>query len=286
MGTMTRKMRSTIAVFALTLPAAAMTPAEVKQLVREAAANEVRAYSSFDHLYRYVLEKQTRSGTAVREMYETSTGTIARTLTWNGRELTEAERALEDKRLNALVYDESERRKKLKDQDEDRQQVLRIVKALPDALVYAYEATEPWQGRTAIRLRFHPNPGYDADSKETLLLREAEGTMLVDAAERRIVRFEAVNTRDVKLGLGLLAHIDKGSRLYVEQSLVPGGQWRITELNVEATGRAFFYLRSVRVMQKQRGREFRPVPDVNLAEALKRLRDGRGTASTTAAADP
>src|SRR5262245_15788103 len=80
-------------------PAPSMAPPQADALLRKAVDNEIRAAQDNSARFRYTLSKETNSNRSVREMVETADGIVARTVTWNGRQLTSEERAKEDKRL-------------------------------------------------------------------------------------------------------------------------------------------------------------------------------------------
>src|SRR5688572_2099963 len=123
---------------ALLVLASAQT-VDSKAIVKEAVANELRGAKDTSHLYRYILRKETKSGTSVREMIETKDGIVARTITWNDRELTPEERAKEDAKLARLGASAEEQRKKFAEQREDARQAMKMLEALPDALLYEHD---------------------------------------------------------------------------------------------------------------------------------------------------
>ena len=254
-----------------------------KELVRRAAANAVASARDTSKLFVYRTTKETNSGVALRDMVETREVILARTITWNGRQLTAEERAKEDAKLNLLVTNSEELRKKKADQDNDRKRTLALVRALPDALIYRYDGTEVVRGREAIRLKFSPNPDFSPTTTETYGLKAAEGTMWIDKEQTRIVRMEAALTENVYIGWGILGHINKGGHLELEQSLLPGNAWRISKLNIEATGRAFFF-KTINIKQKQSGWDYRPVPaNLSVVQAIEVLKRPESVSAPRAA---
>src|SRR4051812_26957590 len=152
--------------------AAPQTPVE---WVRKAVNNEVRSVNDDSRLFRYVLKKETNSSSSVRQMVEMKDGVLARTLQWNGRTLTAEEREKENRKLQALIEDPEERKRKFREQSDDEQRVLRLLRALPDALLYTFDGNEQMNGRDTLRLKFVPNPHYSGSNKETYALRAAHG---------------------------------------------------------------------------------------------------------------
>jgi hypothetical protein len=241
-------------------------------LVRRAAANAATAAQDTSKTFIYRVAKETNSGSAIRDMIETKEVILARTLTWNGKEPSAEERAKEDARLDLLVTSAEELRKKKAEQEADRKRTLQLVKALPDALRFQYDGTEMVHGRDAIRLTFTPNPNFSPTSKETYGLKAAAGKLWIDRVYTQIVRMDATLTENVYIGWGILGHISKGGRLELEQSLLPGNAWRITKLNIEATGKAFFF-KTIRIKQRQSGWDYRALPtDLTIAQAVATLK--------------
>ncbi|MBI2683457.1 MAG: hypothetical protein HYX26_09640 [Acidobacteriales bacterium] len=283
------RLQSTFALAVMTILATPAWPAEplsaeqAQALVRTASENALVMLNDTSHLFRYTLKRETNSGTSVREMLETPNGIVARTLTWNGRELTPAERDLEDKKLARLASSREEQRKKFKEQQDDKDRVLRLVKALPDALLFEYDGTETIAGRETIRLRFKPNPRFSPPSKETYIFKASEGKLWIDTAVKRIVRLDGVLTSDVNVGWGLLGHLDKGGRTFLEQSLVGREQWRITTLNLDVTGTVLLF-KSIKIHNHQTGTDYKETSSMAVAEAVDALRNGNGASNHGVAA--
>jgi hypothetical protein len=87
-----------------------------------------------------------------------------------------------------------------------------------------------------------------------------EGKMWVDCKQERLAAFNGRLTQDVKFGLGLLGHLDKGGHFEVRQAEVVLGHWDITTMNLEMTGRALLFKR-LDVQKKENRRDFHQVSD-------------------------
>jgi hypothetical protein len=214
-------------------------------------------------------------------MIETNEGLLlARTITWNGKVPSTEEQAKEDRRLERLITSSEERSKKAAEQKDDAQRALRILRALPNSSMYTLDGRESIAGRDTIRLAFKPNPKFSPEVKETYLLKAAEGKIWIDAESNRMVRLDATITDSVSIGWGLLGRIDKGGKFFLEQALVKGGQWRMTQLRIDATGKALIF-KSIRIKQHQSGSDYEPIKPVSVAEAVEML---KRSAQTTDAA--
>jgi hypothetical protein len=273
-------VRSVLAILVLWVVLPCAFAQEPVDLVRKTVDLEIAAAQDFSSPYTYVLRKESNSGVAVRQMVETQDGLLlARTITWNGKVPNEEEQAKEDKRLDRLITSADERAKKAAEQKDDAQRALRILRALPTSSLYTLDGRENIAGRDTIRLTFKPNPKFSPEAKETYLLKAAEGKMWVDAESNRMVRLDATITDSVNIGWGLLGRIDKGGKLFLEQALVKGGQWRLTQLRIDATGKALIF-KSIRIKQHQSGSNYEPIKPVSVAEGVAMLK--RAAQTTTA----
>ena len=251
------------------------------ELVRKSVELEVTAAQDYSSPYTYVLRKESNSGVAVRQMVETKDGLLlARTITWNGKVPSAEDQAKEDKRLERLITSADERSKKAAEQKDDAQRALRILRALPTSSLYTMDGREMIAGRDTIRLAFKPNPKFGPEAKETYLLKAAEGKMWIDAESNRMVRLDATITDSVNIGWGLLGKIDKGGKLFLEQALVKGGQWRMTQLRIDATGKALIF-KSIRIKQHQSGSNYEPIKPVTVAEGVAMLKRAAQTTSAS-----
>jgi hypothetical protein len=249
----------------------AQTP-DPAQAVRAAVANEVQATEHRADSFMYRLAKESKSGTQVKDMIETKSGIVARLISLNGRPLTDAERAADDQRLESLIHDPSQQPRKLADQQKEQARFLSLLRALPDALLYTYDGTEQIDGRETFRFKFRPNPSFHTTTKETIIFRASEGNIWIDTLDYRIAKFDGTQINDINIGWGLLGHIEKGSKLQVEQRRLGQGTWRLSKLLLEAKGQVLFF-KSVTLKQKQMATDFRRVPaDLTIAAAVELLK--------------
>jgi hypothetical protein len=268
-------------VWTVSVAGAQQSAVDPLTLVRESIDLEIKAAQDYSIPYRYILRKESNSGVAVRQMIETREGLVlARTITWNGKPNSPESQAKEDGKLEQLARNPDERGRKLKAQQDDAQRVLRILRALPTSSLYTYDGREQVNGRDTIRLTFKPNPRFSPEGKETYLLKAATGKMWIDAASKRLARIDGAITDSVNIGWGLLGHIDKGGKLFLQQEVVKGGEWRLTQMRIDATGKALIF-KSIRIRQYQNGTDFEPIKPVTVAEAVAELKRLGETASAS-----
>jgi hypothetical protein len=111
-----------------------------------------------------------------------------------------------------------------------------------------------------VRLSFKPNPDFHPPSLEARVFHDMEGEMSVDCKQERLAAFNGHLTNDVKFGLGLLGHLDKGGHFEVGQAEVVPGHWDMTAMSLEMTGKALLF-KSIGVQRRENRRDFRQVSD-------------------------
>jgi len=235
-------------------------PSDLRALVKEAADQAVKEEEQQASFYRFRMRRETKTYKLDRELIELKQGYVARTLLWQDRELTEQERADDDAKLAKLITDQDEQKRIFSRQQEDASRVMRLVKALPDGVIYTFDEYETLNNRDTYKLKFIPNPKFFPTARETIVFKSAEGHLWIDCKAHTVVKLEGELVRDINIGWGFLGHIDKGGKVELEQAEVSTGHWRITKLNTEATGNAFLF-KSIAIWQHQTATDFVLVPD-------------------------
>ena len=224
-------------------------------LARRVITNELKFQD--DHTnWMYRLEKEQHGKKQVEEIIETKEGSLSRLLSINGQPLTARQQTEEDQRVQELMTSRSAKRKLQLDLDAETLQGRRLFKMLPDAFVFNYAAADG----NLVRLSFKPNPNFHPPSLEARVFQDMEGEMWVDCKQERLAAFKGHLTQDVKFGLGLLGHLDKGGHFEVRQAEVVPGHWDLTTMSVEMTGKALLF-KSIGVQKMESRRDFQQVSD-------------------------
>ncbi|HWR35444.1 MAG TPA: hypothetical protein VN622_06195 [Clostridia bacterium] len=252
-------------------------PTSANELVRMTIANELKQLDD-DRFYAFIQSTEKPRGTTTKEMVETPDGVIGRVVAVNGKPLSQEQRRAEDDRINRLL-DPKQMRDKAKEQKEDQERTTKLVRSLPDAFIYTYDG--PPEGNI-VRLKFTPNPDFDPPSRETLVFQGMAGVMVIDAAAMHLAKVDGTMTRDVNIGWGIIGHLDRGGHFYAEQAEVDKGHWDIVKMNLNFTGKAFFF-KNIRIKQTETLSAFRRVPRMNVAQALEflRKRDAEAVTAST-----
>jgi hypothetical protein len=224
-------------------------------LARRVITNELKFQD--DHTnWMYRLEKDQYGKKQVEEIIETKKGSLSRLLSMNGQPLTAKQQGEEDQRIQELMTSRSAKGKLQRALDAETLQGRRLFNMLPDAFVFNYAGGEG----NLVKLSFKPNPNFHPPSLEARVFHDMEGEMWVDCKHERLAAFNGHLTQDVKFGLGLLGHLDKGGHFEVRQAEVVPGHWDITTMSVEMTGKALLF-KSIGVQKMENRRDFQQVSD-------------------------
>jgi hypothetical protein len=242
---------------------AAQAPSE---LVRKAVANEVRAAEQSTVKHFFKSRKQRGAGSQTKLYVQTVDAMAGLLIANDDKPLSPEQTEGEHARLKHLIEDRDDLRHKAKQEHEDEERTLRIVKALPDAFLYEYdgqELSQPGIGKTGdqlVRLKFHPNSNYVPPSHVEQVLAGMEGYLLIDKGEMRLAKIDARLFRDVSFGWGILGHLDKGGTFTVTQSEVGAGDWELTGMGLNLTGKILLF-KTIAIKSDETFNNFRRVPD-------------------------
>jgi hypothetical protein len=246
-------------------------PANPNDLVRRAVQNELNTPSGDAAEFHSWKMRQVKPNRVTVKLYvETPDGLLARLLTVNDKPLSSEERAKEEDRINRLL-DPKQMQQKRKQQNEDESRTKRMVAALPDAFIYQYTGTEEKNGHTLVNMKFSPNPKFSPPSREALVYQGMEGTMIIDATAMRMAKIDGTMVKDVSIGWGIIGHLDKGGQFIVEQADVDKGDWEITKMRLNFTGKALIF-KSIRIDETDTSTDFHRVPKMTVAQALDFLK--------------
>ena len=261
------------AVTAQQAPPAATPQVPAQELVRRAIANEEEASQQHVRLLYRLRTETPKAGAITKELVETNEGVVARLIAVSDKPPTAEQRQTDDERLQKLASDPQTRTAKRKQQKEDEERTTRMVRALPDAFLYEYDGFEPGKnGQQLIRLKFKPNPKYEAPNRELQVYYGMEGSMLIDPTEERLVKIQARLFKGVNFGWGILGHLDPGGQFEVEQSRVGGDRWEVTDMRLRFTGKVLLF-KSLNINEHETAFDYRRAPDdLNFAQGIELLK--------------
>jgi hypothetical protein len=249
-----------------------------RELVRATVANELAAANdtSVKHLFRAY--KKTPQGSQTRIYVETREAMAGMTIAYNDKPLSPEQLQGEEGRLAGLASNHEQMRHKQRQEKEEAQHTLTIMKALPDALLYEYDGEEVGTaslgtaGMPLLRLKFRPDPSYRPPTHVEEVLVGMSGFLLIDPAVRRIAKIDGTLFRDVTFGWGILGHLNKGGQFLVEQQDLGEGSWAICHMRLEFTGKILFF-KSIAINSDEVFSSFRRVPaETTFAQGVEMLK--------------
>ena len=266
-------------------------------LVRRAVANHLAAEAPH-HPQRFVLHKKDDRRDYIQEIVETRQGDVALAIAANGALLSPAMHQAQIDRLDNLDANPDLQEHRRKREAEDNARADKLLRMLPDAFVYHYDSTIPCIVTTppnipipgaalpaviappappttpaqCYHLTFRPNPRWDPPDTESRILRGMAGDVLLEKSQERLTRLNARMITDVDFGWGIIGHLDKGGTIFLEQTLVAPGDWELTRMKLNLTGRALM----VKPLSYHIGEEmshYSPVPaDLDYHQAIQMLK--------------
>jgi hypothetical protein len=219
------------------------TPAE---FLRRAVQNEIKANNN-SVAFCFQERRESPTGSQTELMVETRDAMAGMLIANNDHPLSPQQRQAEIGRLDHLVQDPSELAKKKAKEADTRERIARIIKALPDAFLYEFDGADVGNGLLGgqdarlVRLKFRPNPNYNPPTRVEQVLTGMQGVMLIDAKQERIARIDGTLMREVGFGWGILGHLDQGGRFLVDQADMGAGNWVVTRMGLDLTGRVLLF---------------------------------------------
>ncbi len=248
-------------------------PSDPTALVRTAVQHRLDEDKSH-HPLRYTLRKRDTHLDTTKEIVETKDGDVARLVAINGKPLSPDAAKAEQQRLDALAANPAMQARRQRSEQRDKDRVTRILGLLPDALVYKFEGTVACGTGECYRMSFAPKPGWNPPDLESELLKSVAGEVWIDKQQVRLVRLDAKFIADANFGFGILAHINQGGTVRLEQSNVGGNDWELTGLTTDLTGKALLF-KSINIQIREEASNFSEVPEgLSYRDAIHLLESG------------
>jgi hypothetical protein len=255
-------------------PPESLPPAE---LVRLTVAHEVAAAEQASVKHRFRSRRQTGHGSQTKIYVETRDAMLGMVVAYDDQPASPEQMQAEKSRLQRLIKDPDQLHRRQKQEKEDTEHTLRIVRALPDAFLFEYEGTQDGTGDVGrigdklLRLKFRPNPTYAPPSHVEQVLTGMQGELLIDAQCHRIARIDGTLFKEVGFGWDILGHLDKGGHFMVQQAEVADGTWDVTRMVLNFTGKILL-LKSLNIKADEVFSDFWRVPEsMTIAQGVELL---------------
>jgi hypothetical protein len=259
-------------------PATVSPSQDPAALVRKAVQNEIKAANDDSAHFLFRGTKTTPKGSTTKLYVETKDATAGLVVAHDGKPLTPEQRRAEEARVERFVNHPEELRKKREQERDSAERTMRIVRALPDALLFEYAGEEPGSegvgraGDPLVKLQFRPNPRYQPPSRVEEVLTGMQGYVLVDAVRYRLASIDGTLFKDVGFGWGILGHLDRGGRFVVHQQVVGDNFWEISSMSLSFTGKILL-IKNLSIISTEIFSGFKQVPaNLTFAQALELLK--------------
>ena len=253
-----------------------------EDLVRQAVRNELKADQGVAEHFMFRGVKTVAKGSATKLYAETKDGTAGLTIAYDGKPLTADQQQAEQARLDHLLHNPEELRKKRAQEREEAERTERIMRALPDAFIFEYAGEETGSagigriGDPLVKLKFRPNPSYQPPSRVEEVLTGMQGHILVDAVHYRIASIDGTLFKSVGFGWGILGHLNAGGHFIVHQQDVDN-VWEISSMTVNFTGKILFF-KSLNIESTEVYSDFKRIPkDLTFEQAVEMLKKEEST---------
>jgi hypothetical protein len=151
----------------------------------------------------------------------------------------------------------------------------------PDAFQFWYDGTDG----PLVRLQFSPNPKFRPPDHAAQFFHHMQGSVLVNADQRRLAAIDGTLTSEVKFFGGLLGYLEKGGKFNVEQKEVAPRIWEVSVMHVHMSGKALLF-KAIDEQEDETYSDFRAVPaNTSLEQAAQRLKDIPAESTQAAARD-
>jgi hypothetical protein len=182
-------------------------------------------------------ERSVRTGGRVwtERVVETSFGRVRFLLAVDGKPLNAEQEGAERGRLAQIVADPEAFLAKERAQKDDEAQARKMLDLLPKAFVFDNVRLKDgvWT------MDMHPNPEYSPHGIEERVMCAMTGTVVIDAAQERLMHVEGRLPQDVSIGFGLVT-VKAGSHFSSDRA-DEDGHWRTLHVLTAINGKAVLF---------------------------------------------
>ena len=238
---------------------------DARQIVGLSIAATERSWQARSH-YIYIerdedrrldsLGKVKSENTDVTRMILVNGARFEQLMEHNGNLPSVAEQKKSDEDLEKLKRETpDERAARLRKDQENRSFLEELLQAFDFHLI----GEEVVDGRPAYVLEAMPHPGYHAHGKYGKMLSKVAGKLWVDEQDFGWIKVDGEVTQSFSMGL-FVAHVQRGSRIILEQTCVGDAVWVPKRLEIRASARILF-LKSLDIERILTYSEYLPAKD-------------------------
>jgi hypothetical protein len=230
--------KSSAAVEAPSSPPETLSQDQIKELIRKAADKDIENDKK-ERDYTYIQREEEHRLDGKGQVKSTEIKTfevldiygeqIERLISKDDKPLSGKDAAKEEEKIQKIIdkhknESESDREKRLKKEEKDREEGRKFVTEVNEAYNFHLAGIEQLGGRDTYVIDGEPRPGFEPQSKEAKFLPKFKFRVWIDRAETQWVKLDAQCIDTVSFGL-FLARIHKGSRILVETTRINDEVW-------------------------------------------------------------
>ena len=178
------------------------------------------------------------------EVYFIGHWEIDRLVSKDGKPITEGERKRQDEEVRKEEAKARARIARRESGEAPRKEEITMAKFLA-ADRFANLRRDTYRGRDVYAMDFSPRPDFQPHSLGDKLLKALGGSIWIDAQAKQVVRLEARFLENVKVAGGLLASLQKGGNVILEQRFVNDEVWMPSSMEVHLDAHVFLIHKSV-----------------------------------------
>lgn len=223
---------------------------QIQQLIRVCAEKDLEN-DKRQRDYTYVEREEDRSINGKGEVKSTETKTydvmeiygepVQKLIAKNDKPLSAKDTQKEDEKIQKLIdkrknESDSDREKRLKKEEKDRQEELEFVREVADAYNFKFVGIEMLNGRDNYVIDGDPKPGYQPKGKDAKVLTKTRFRVWIDKEDSEVTKLDAEFIDTFSIGL-FLARLHKGSHVVIENIRVNNEVWLQRHIAVKLDAR-------------------------------------------------
>ncbi len=220
---------------------------EIRQLIRESADKDLENEKK-QRDYTYVEREEVHKLDGKGQVKSTEIKTydvmviageqVQKLVLKDDQPLSDKDAKKEDEKIQKLIdkrshESESDREKRLKKQEKEREEARKFVAEVADAYNFRFVGVESLDGRDNYVIDAEPKPGFEAHTKEAKILPKFRFRAWIDKNENQWRKLDVQCIDTVSFGL-VLFRLHKGSRIVIEQTRVNDEVWLQRHVAVSA----------------------------------------------------
>ena len=211
---------------------------QIQAMIRQVAEKDMendkrqRDYTYVERMVEHKLNGKGEIGSTETRTYdvlEIYNEQVRRLTSKDDKPLSAKDAGKEDEKIQKIIdkrknESESDREKRLKREEKEREDDRRFVTEVADAYNFTLVGMESLDGRETYVIDAEPRPGFEGKSREAKILPKFRFRVWIDRAENQWVKLDAECIDTVSFGL-FLARIHKGSRILIDTTRVNDEVW-------------------------------------------------------------